>query len=661
MESRRREEALHEHVASLEAERSFSRGLDESTSSAMSAEQVSDILSRLEESQHGQQQLEHEKEQLRHERDLLRQEREVLREERDKLHSEKHSLSSQVMALESSSQSQRADSDTQKKTVERFQKRIAELEGTVVELSRRERHLEDQINQSPNPEEFAAERERWEQERRQFDAEREQWEADRQQFSSERSHWGAERAEWQDERKALDVKLTKHAQLISEFADARRSWEEERERLVEERSQWHSDRSAVQDIQSLLDAERAKWAADREALAAEREHDRAQWIADQRTEQQAWEAQLDKWEHERAELEQALNRMELERDTANGDRELSFSRHDALASRHDELRSRHDALQDEYTQLRAVHDEVLSEHTQLRSTHSKLQSEHVRALDDAAATSNVSKTMAKKTTMALASILGKLVPEDELGEAAVEVRQVFEKQSTELVDLRDHLHEVTRGLEEEVRRVTTDRDDWRAKADSLIQQHDGTVASSREQQNEMTELVRKIRAQNEKVVELQHELQQAQQQSSRALSASSLSPDVASLSQAWALLPSPRARTEAGLTDPNVVSPSSQVNFGALQRAYSSQSSDGFPGTKGLVERIRGVVDDGRLMAERMARMEQDKEKHKQNAARAAKLVEESQRSLATYQKQVKDLQVRLQLATGSPITSPVLSPTVQT
>lgn len=681
MESRRREEALHDHVATLEAERSMSRGLDDSMDSS---DQVSEMLSRLEMSQQTQQELEHQREQLQHERDILHREKEALREERDALHEEKETLSRQrdalheeketlsrqVVSLQTSSQSQRADSDNQKKTVERYQKRIADLEEMVVELSRRERALEEQLSEAPNADEIQAERERWEQERRQFEAEREQHDADRQQFDSERSVWDAERAEWRDERAALDLKLSKHAHLISEFADARKSWDVERERFQNERTQWesersqwdsertqwHADRGVAEDNKSLFDAERAKWAAEREALAAERESDRTAWLADQRAERQAWEEQRDKWDRERAELEQSLSKMELERDMANSDRELSLSRHDALASRHDELRTRHEALQDEFTKLRSVHDQVMGDHTQLRSVHSKLQTDHARALDDAAAASNVSKTMAKKTTMALAAILGKLVPEEELGEAAVEVRQLFEKQTKDIADLHDQMSEVNRGLEEEVRRITEDRDRWRAKADELVKQHDSSVTSTREHQGEMTELVRKIRAQNEKIAKLQQELEQAQVRQ-RSISPSMLSPDQATLLQAWSILPTPRARAEAGLTDSNVVSPSSHVNFGALQHAYSVQSLDGYPGTKGLVERIRGVVDDGRLMAERMARMEQDKEKHKQNAARAAKLVEESQRSLATYQKQVKDLQERLQLATGSPVSSPIVSP----
>ena len=51
-----------------------------------------------------------------------------------------------------------------------------------------------------------------------------------------------------------------------------------------------------------------------------------------------------------------------------------------------------------------------------------------------------------------------------------------------------------------------------------------------------------------------------------------------------------------------------------------------------MLSRVRGMVDDGRLLVERVVRSGQERELHKNNAVKAKKLVEDSRHSLETYQ-----------------------------
>jgi hypothetical protein len=51
-----------------------------------------------------------------------------------------------------------------------------------------------------------------------------------------------------------------------------------------------------------------------------------------------------------------------------------------------------------------------------------------------------------------------------------------------------------------------------------------------------------------------------------------------------------------------------------------------------MLNRVRGMVDDGRLLVERVCRLGQERELLKQNAARAKRLAEDSRASLETYQ-----------------------------
>lgn len=108
--------------------------------------------------------------------------------------------------------------------------------------------------------------------------------------------------------------------------------------------------------------------------------------------------------------------------------------------------------------------------------------------------------------------------------------------------------------------------------------------------------------------------------------------------EVWRILPPPSRRAQADLIDPRtgqsnsaLTSPSQAINFAALQQLYVPHN-EGFSGIDEMLNRVRAMVDDGRLLVERCCRLGSERELLKQNAARAKKLAEDSRASLETYQ-----------------------------
>lgn len=117
--------------------------------------------------------------------------------------------------------------------------------------------------------------------------------------------------------------------------------------------------------------------------------------------------------------------------------------------------------------------------------------------------------------------------------------------------------------------------------------------------------------------------------------------------EVWAIIPPLSRRIDAHLAAPDgssnrgSVSPSAPLNFGALQQLYAP-TNEQFAGIDEMLNRVRGMVDDGKVFVERISRLQQEREIYKSNAAKAKKLVEDSRSSLETYQKQVAVLEDRL-------------------
>ena len=109
--------------------------------------------------------------------------------------------------------------------------------------------------------------------------------------------------------------------------------------------------------------------------------------------------------------------------------------------------------------------------------------------------------------------------------------------------------------------------------------------------------------------------------------------------EVWSILPPPSRRAAADLVDPKtgmpnatLTSPSTVVKFAALQQVYTPHQEE-FAGIDEMLQRVRGMADDGRVLVERVVRLGQDRELLKQNANRAKRLAESSQAALETYQR----------------------------
>ena len=113
--------------------------------------------------------------------------------------------------------------------------------------------------------------------------------------------------------------------------------------------------------------------------------------------------------------------------------------------------------------------------------------------------------------------------------------------------------------------------------------------------------------------------------------------------EVWSLLPHPSRRIDAeligrrtGASNTTLMSPSKAVDFAALQQVYMPTTEE-FSGIDEMLNRIRGMVDDGRLLVERVIRLGKERELLKSNATKAKKLVEDSRHSLETYQQCVQN------------------------
>lgn len=402
-----------------------------------------------------------------------------------------------------------------------------------------------------------------------------------------------EREHYTKQTRGLESERDQHASRLRELEE---DWSERGRRIAEleemvlefgKRERTLGDNArAAQHAVDTVNAEREEWERERSQLVAERE-----------------------------ELMDERDNLLKQRDSANRERDDIYHKHGALVAEsaqairvRDRLTAERDAWNEERQALITARDGHAAERSKLTEAADKAAGQS-RLLDGICAD--------------IGRLIGRQVSGDDLPAAVDEVRSLQLKKDQEIASLRDELREVTHGLETEIGRITADRDALRAIAD------ESSSSSTRAMQVEMTELVRKIRAQNETIADLQQQLQSSGQPRSNGDDSATQ----AALAKAWRILPAPGARADSGLSrglSPGL-SPKHAIDFAALQRAYTHPPEVEYTNVDDLVARIKGVVEDGRIMAERMARMEVEKERHKLNAARAAKLVEDSRHSLETY------------------------------
>lgn len=128
----------------------------------------------------------------------------------------------------------------------------------------------------------------------------------------------------------------------------------------------------------------------------------------------------------------------------------------------------------------------------------------------------------------------------------------------------------------------------------------------------------------------------------------------AQLQSLWSILPSitasslsPRTphlgshRSTDSASSRFIPTPSpSDFNFPAL--AQPNGVACPYPGLQGFTDRVKALVEDGRLLVERTAKYAKERDIHKSNSERAQRLVQESRAGLERYQSQVRALEERL-------------------
>nr|XP_019050387.1 hypothetical protein I302_00818 [Kwoniella bestiolae CBS 10118]OCF29317.1 hypothetical protein I302_00818 [Kwoniella bestiolae CBS 10118] len=273
------------------------------------------------------------------------------------------------------------------------------------------------------------------------------------------------------------------------------------------------------------------------------------------------------------------------------------------------------------------------------------------------------RAMMDQIRLSLGGILGRKmgsVGEHEVLPSLEEVRGLISRREREVVSLREEMHEVNMGLEEELRRVAEDRDAWKGRVDQ------GEMG----RREEITAFEKKIRNQQDQINDLSlrnESLSSSLQAAQTAVSSmSSVAPSTKALqarvddlsselesiagqfNSIWSILPPPTKRVQAELIDPrtgssnsSLASPSKTLNFAALQNLYQPHNEQ-IGDISETLSRIRGVIEDGKVLVERVVRMGQERDLLKGNAAKAKKLVEESAKSLETYQQQVAVLEDQL-------------------
>ncbi|WVQ79104.1 hypothetical protein IAT38_001198 [Cryptococcus sp. DSM 104549] len=258
--------------------------------------------------------------------------------------------------------------------------------------------------------------------------------------------------------------------------------------------------------------------------------------------------------------------------------------------------------------------------------------------------------------LVLGGILGRKTGEDEVPGALEEVRELVGKREREVMNLRDEMREVNMGLEEEVKRVSVDRDAWKGKAEKGEMMRREEVASLeqslRRQQDQITDLTLRNESLSTSLSAVQSNLSalpsptssQALEQRVQQLT-SELDHIASQFTAIWPLLP-PRSKreraallTSSGESNTALASPSVSVDFGALQALFERNEGEQMTGIEEALERIRGVVQDGKVLVERVVRMGKERDVLKTNASKAKALVEASTRNLETYQQQVRVLE----------------------
>ncbi|KAL7416620.1 Up-regulated during septation-domain-containing protein [Mrakia frigida] len=218
------------------------------------------------------------------------------------------------------------------------------------------------------------------------------------------------------------------------------------------------------------------------------------------------------------------------------------------------------------------------------------------------------------------------------------VRNEYESLEAQVRESKVEMKAVREGLEGELARLTKDRDGlqklgaeeekrWMEERDTLKKQ--------------IVEAKRTRSTDSSGSNPAEYETTKAQLQSLWAIlpskPASALSPRTPSLGTSH--------RSNDSTSSRSMPTPSpSDFNFPALSQSYANGngSSAPYPGLQAFADRVKALVEDGKMLVERTAKYAKERDIHKSNSERAQRLVQESRAGLERYQSQVRALEERL-------------------
>ncbi|BEI85314.1 hypothetical protein CcaverHIS002_0507150 [Cutaneotrichosporon cavernicola] len=367
----------------------------------------------------------------------------------------------------------------------------------------------------------------------------------------------------------------------------------------------------------------------------------------------------DEWLRERDEIaqqhHQVLDSLVAERDGFATERDDLTSQRDDLVKKCSQLADQCDELVRERGTLSKERDGLAKEREGFVMERDARELEHQTFVSRHETTASLNRTLNERIGASLGALLGRApFEESEIASAVDEAAAQMARRDRDIARLRQEVQDITaanEGADTDFMRVSSERDEWKQVAEDAKREAAAATTAHRSTQDEHMELVRKMRTQNTEIMELKQRITGDVGSPSSSpeliIKVAKLETELANvntaLTKAWSVLPAPAASGDAGLNDPRIVSPNSYINFAALQRAYAgAPATDKYPGIDELLDRIQSVVRDGRILVERMANLEKDKERHKANASKAAKLVENSQQALETYKRQVGLLEEQL-------------------
>ncbi len=136
-----------------------------------------------------------------------------------------------------------------------------------------------------------------------------------------------------------------------------------------------------------------------------------------------------------------------------------------------EMGRRERATEDEVRELDGIKTRLESEKEGWQLEKKRMEEDARRLMSESGKGNEKDRQTLEQVRIGLGGILGRKQPINEAGvvDALEEVGKLVERREREVGSLRDEMREINMGLEEEVKRVSEDRDGWKNKVDNAEQ------------------------------------------------------------------------------------------------------------------------------------------------------------------------------------------------